>query len=111
MRQQCVLVRNVGIGVKTDRSYVINSLASFFIQHLNVFKHVLEVQIARVDLVRRQRVEHKRVIGVGRMSERDCSLLCCCCCHKFLCDCCFLYAIINGVALDCFESCFFNQTD
>ena len=79
MRQQRVLVGDVSVGMKADRRDVVGSFASFFIQRLNIFQLMLEFQVAGFDLVRRQGVEHKRVIRIGRVSERNCLLLSCCC--------------------------------
>ncbi len=67
MRQQSVFVGDIRVSMKTDRGYVVRSFAGFFIQGLNVFEHVLEFQIAGIDFVRRQRVEHESVVGIRRM--------------------------------------------
>src|SRR5262245_45790413 len=41
-----------------------------FIQCLNVFQAMFEPVTAEIDFVLRDRVEHKRVIRIGRMAER-----------------------------------------
>jgi hypothetical protein len=41
------------------------------VQRLDVAQNVLELESTRVDLVRRERPEHERVVGIRAVSEPD----------------------------------------
>src|ERR1041385_1150335 len=64
VRQQRILVVNVRVRVKADGSDVVCATHRFLVERLNIFEKMLKVQLTRVQLVRRQTVEHERVIGI-----------------------------------------------
>ena len=77
MRQQRVFIGDVRVSMKADRSYIVSSFARFFIQCLNILERVLKFQAAGFELVRRQTLEHERIVGVRRVRECYCSLFSC----------------------------------
>ena len=64
-RQQQILVRDVGVGVNRDRGNMQLASHGAFVQRLNVFQLVFETIAAQIDFVRRHRVKHERVVGIG----------------------------------------------
>jgi hypothetical protein len=50
--------------MKADRGNIVSAAHRFLVQSLNVFEKVFEVQIPSVQFVRREAIEHERVIGI-----------------------------------------------
>ncbi len=69
--QQRVLVEHVGVGVDRDRGDVQFAARRALVQRLDVLQDVLEPPAAGLDFVLRERVKHERVVGIGRVAERQ----------------------------------------
>ena len=57
--------------MKANRRYIVGAFPGFLVQGLNVFENVLEFNVAGLEFVSRQSVEHESVVGVRRMSDAD----------------------------------------
>jgi hypothetical protein len=71
VREQRVLVGDVGVGVEADGRHLVDAARGLLVQGLYVFEDVLEFEIARVELAGREAVEHEGVVGVGRVGDGD----------------------------------------
>ena len=66
-----VALAHIRIGVNRDRGDVQLAAQRALIQRLNVFQPMLEAVAAQIDFVFRHRVEHERVVWIGRMTEGE----------------------------------------
>src|SRR6185295_3374477 len=64
MRKKSVLLVNVRVSMKADRGDIVRATHRFLVESLNVFEKVLEIQIPSVQFVRREAIEHERVVGI-----------------------------------------------
>src|SRR5688500_118118 len=71
VRQQCVAVGEVRVRVDGDRGDLELSTQCAAVERLDVLKLVLVRDSVGVDLPGGQRVEHERVVRVGRMSDAN----------------------------------------
>jgi hypothetical protein len=71
VRQQDVLVLDERVRVERQRRDLEPSVERPEVQRLDVLQDVLELEVAGVDLPRRERPEHERVVGIRAVSEPD----------------------------------------
>ena len=57
--------------MKADGRHIISSAPRHLVEALNIFEHMRELNVARVELVRGERVEHECIVGVRRMRDGD----------------------------------------
>jgi hypothetical protein len=72
VRQQRIVVGNVGVGVKGDgRHVVFLRRHRNLIERLDVFEDVGEFQLARVEFVGGEAIKHEGVVGIGTVCNFD----------------------------------------
>src|SRR5439155_21375313 len=73
-RKQSVLVGEVSEGVDADGSDFKFAAEGAAVERLDVLQFVAELQLAGVELVMGEGVEHEGVVGVGAVADADQSL-------------------------------------
>ena len=68
------MILNVGIGVKRNRSHVVDTFHGLAVQGFNVGERVSKTQAGDANFVRGQSVKHEGIVGVGTVSDRDFAL-------------------------------------
>ena len=71
VRQHRVSVLDIRVRVQRDRGRLEPAVDRPFVQRLDVAQDMLELEPACVDLIRGERPEHERVVGIGTVSEPD----------------------------------------
>ena len=66
-----VLVGQVGVGVQADGGQLQLALEGPAVERFDIDQLVRELEIAGVDLVVRQGVEHEGVVGIGAVADAD----------------------------------------